>query len=183
MKIEPVELIKKYYDVDSKAYEVLMIHSQMVKKKALELAARIPHLNPDLQFIAEGAILHDIGIFLTDAPSLGCFGEHDYMVHGILGRELLDKEGLPRHALVCERHTGVGLSRADIRRQGLPLPDRDMLPISIEEKVICFADTFYGKNPKKLRKEKTIEKIEEQMAKWGEGSRQRTADFRKLFSI
>ena len=54
-------------------------------------------------------------------------------------------EGYPRHALVCERHTGAGLSLEDIIAQNLPVPHRDMLPVSMEEQVVCFADKFYSK--------------------------------------
>ena len=43
-------------------------------------------------------------------------------------RELLEKEGLPQHALVCDRHTGVGITIEDIRAQELPIPERDMTP-------------------------------------------------------
>ncbi len=183
MKIDPVEIIKKYYDPDSFVFEVLLVHSEMVTAKALQLADRVTHLQPDLEFVEQAAMLHDIGIFMTDAPDIGCTGDAPYLMHGPLGRELLEKEGLPGHALVCDRHTGVGISRADIEGQNLPLPLRDMLPETLEEKIICFADTFYGKNPKRLRKEKSIEKIERKVRKYGESSVARLASFRGLFGV
>ena len=49
-------------------------------------------------------------------------------------------------ALVCERHVGVGLTASDIRSQRLPLPLRDMVPVSIEEILICYADKFFSKS-------------------------------------
>jgi uncharacterized protein len=49
---------------------------------------------------------------------LGCHGDRPYITHGIIGAELLGNEGLPGHALVCERHIGVGLSIEDIKSQG-----------------------------------------------------------------
>ena len=61
-------------------------------------------------------MLHDIGIFLTHAPQIGCHGDKPYICHGYLGRELLEKEGFPRHAIVCETHVGVGLTIADIEK-------------------------------------------------------------------
>ena len=94
----------------------------------------------------EAAMLHDIGIFLTHAPSLGCNGPHPYLKHGHLGCKLLEKEGLPKHALVCERHVGVGITRKDVLDHKLPLPAKDMLPLSLEEKIICYADKFFSKN-------------------------------------
>ena len=58
---------------------------------------------------------------------------------------MMQAEGYPRHALVCERHTGTGLSLSYIIEQDLPVPHREMLPISLEEQVICFADKFFSK--------------------------------------
>lgn len=165
--MDPIKIIQKYYDKNSKAYSILITHSKLVAKKALEIAKKVPHLNPDLKFIFEAAILHDIGIFLTKAPKIDCFGDKPYICHGYLGRELLEKEGFLKHALVCERHVGVGLTIADIEKQKLPIPKRDMTPISIEEEIICFADKFYSKNPDSLEKEKSIEEIKKEMEKFG----------------
>ena len=36
-------------------------------------------------------MLHDIGIFQTDAPGIHCFGSQPYICHGRLGAELLRK--------------------------------------------------------------------------------------------
>ena len=91
-------------------------------------------------------MLHDIGIFMTRTPELGCHGKHPYICHGILGSDLLKKEGQPELALVCERHVGVGISKADIHRHRLQLPKRDMIPVSIEEQIVCYADKFFSKN-------------------------------------
>jgi uncharacterized protein len=79
--MDPIKIIQKYYDVDSIAYKLLITHGNAVAKKALEIAKRIPQYNPDLKFIEEAAILHDIGIFLTNTPSIGCFGDHPYVCH------------------------------------------------------------------------------------------------------
>ena len=135
---------------------ILLVHSRSVTDKALALAKKHPELDLDLNFIEEAAMLHDIGIFLTDAPDIQCFGTHPYICHGYLGADLVRKEGFPRHALVCERHTGAGLSLQDIEEQNLPVPHRDMLPVSLEEEIICFADKFFSKT--KLDKEKSLER-------------------------
>ena len=113
-----------------------------------------------------GALLHDIGIFQTDAPSIRCFGTHPYIAHGYLGAEILRAEGFPQHALVCERHTGAGLSLQDIIDQQLPVPHREMLPVTLEEQLICFADKFFSKTH--LDEEKTVEKARNSIAKYGE---------------
>ena len=50
-----------------------------------------------------------------------------------------------KSALVCERHTGAGLSLEGIIAQDLPVPHREMVSVSLEEQAICFADKFYSK--------------------------------------
>jgi len=166
--MDPLAIIRRYYPKDSKTFHVLVAHGRGVSEKALAVAKRVSELQPDLQFIEEAAMLHDIGIFLTHAPEIGCFGDRPYICHGYLGRELLEREGLPKHALVCERHIGVGLSRRDIEEQELPLPLRDMLPLSVEEQIICFADKFFSKNPGSLTREKSLAEIRKSLARFGE---------------
>jgi uncharacterized protein len=55
-----------------------------------------PEMNLDERFIQEAALLHDIGIFLTNAPKIHCFGDYPYICHGYLGAEILRKEGLDK---------------------------------------------------------------------------------------
>ena len=144
-KIDPFVIIEKYYEKGSDIYNILVSHSQQVKNKALEIATKHPELQLDKQFISEAAMLHDIGIFMCDAPRIFCHGSHNYIEHGYLGAKLLRAEGLFKHALVCERHTGVGISLDMILKNHMPLPHRDLLPITYEEQVICYADKFFSK--------------------------------------
>lgn len=179
--MNPEELIQKYYRDHPKAFRIVTDHGRRVADKALAAAEAAAHLNPDAGFIAEAALLHDIGMLLTDTPKLGCFGNHPYVSHGILGRALLEKEGYFRHALVCERHVGVGISADDIVKQRLPLPVRDMLPLSIEEQIICFADKFYSKNDAADGKEKTAAEILKTLERYGADKVQRFKDWLVLF--
>jgi len=165
--IDAIGLISKYYEPGSLAFNLLIGHSRAVAQKALEVAGRLDNPAPDRVFIEEAALLHDIGIFLTNAPDIGCHGDKPYVCHGYLGRELLEKEGLPAHALVCERHVAVGISIADIDRHGLPIPRRDMLPLTLEERIICFADKFFSKKADALLKEKPLEEVKKGIAKYG----------------
>ncbi len=158
-------IIETYYVPNSALYELLVSHSRAVTDKALFLANQHPELTIDCQFVEEAAMLHDIGIFLTNAPALGCYGTHRYIEHGYLGADLLRQHGLDKHALVCERHTGTGLSLADIEKQQLPLPHRDMRPVSMEEQLICFADKFFSKS--RLNTELSIEQIRDNLAQFG----------------
>ncbi|HAK89623.1 MAG: phosphohydrolase [Nitrospirae bacterium GWC2_46_6] len=176
-----VKIIEKYYEPDSTAYHFLIHHSKLVAHKALQTAERVKELNPDFKFIEEASMLHDIGIFMTHAPKIGCYGFHPYISHGYLGKEILEKEGLPIHALVCERHVGTGLTIADIEANGFPLPKRDMLPISIEEKIICFADKFYSKREDSLTTEKSVSEIREIIVKFGDNKLKQFDEWLKFF--
>ena len=160
------KIIEKYYNKDSDLYTTLMTHSTQVMNKALEIAKKKKELMLDTNFIAEAAMLHDIGIFKCYAPRIHCVGAHHYIEHGYLGADLLRAEGMPRHALVCERHTGVGLSREMIAKGKLPLPDRDMLPQSLEEQLICYADKFYSKT--KLNETHQVDAIRKELARFGQ---------------
>lgn len=179
--MDPLAVIRKYYDPDSELYAILVTHSRLVAQKALAVARRVAYLGPDLKFIAEAALLHDIGIFLTRFPEIGCYGPYPYICHGYLGRELLEKEGLPRHALVCERHVGVGITREEISQRRLPLPERDMVPVTLEEEIVCFADKFFSKDKGQLTREKTPAEIKRSLAKFGPEKVARFAAWLELF--
>ena len=163
--MNPIELIDAYYPEDNERKHILLVHSRLVAEKSLRIADGHPELNLDKDFLYEAGMLHDIGIFLTNAPGIFCFGDQPYICHGYLGADLMRREGYPRHALVCERHTGAGLSLDDIIAQNLPVPHRDMLPVSMEEQVICFADKFYSKTH--LEREKTVEKARKSIFNFG----------------
>jgi uncharacterized protein len=164
--MNPTNIIDKYYLSGSEIHYILLKHSEQVKNKALEIATKHPELNLDIQFVAEAAMVHDIGIFKCNAPRIHCHGLHEYIEHGYLGAEIMLQEGFPRHALVCERHTGVGLSLEMIQKKLLPLPQRDMLPVSYEEQLICYADKFYSKT--QLDEEHSLERIRKYLNRYGE---------------
>jgi uncharacterized protein len=144
--MDPLEVIAANCPKGSAVYEILVAHSRLVAQKALAVARNLSHLNPDLDFIYEAAMLHDIGIIMTRTPELGCTGTLPYICHGLTGRTIMEKEGLIRHGRVCERHVGVGITIDDVRSGNLHLPLRDMTPRSLEEQIICYADKFYSKN-------------------------------------
>ena len=177
--MNPIEIIQKYYTPKSEAYRILVDHSRDVANKALAIARNHPELNLDLEFIEEAAMLHDIGIFKCKAESIGCFGDAEYICHGYLGADIMREEGFPRHALVCERHTGTGISLKMIEEQNLPLPHMDMQPVSLEEQIICFADKFFSKT--NLGKEKEIDKVHKSLAKYGEETVSRFDEWCKRF--
>ena len=163
--MNPLILIDKYYPVENELKHILVTHSRSVADKALELARKHPELNLDINFLEEAAMLHDIGIFKTDAAGIFCFGTYPYICHGYLGADLVRAEGFPRHALVCERHTGAGLTLEQILERDLPVPHREMLPVSLEEQLVCFSDKFFSKTH--LDREKSVEKARKSIEKHG----------------
>jgi len=165
-EMNPVDIIEEFYAPGTRLHKTLMDHSRIVTEKSLEIAGRLNHLNPDLEFIQNAAMLHDIGIYLTRADSIGCHGEAPYICHGYLGRTLLDEQGLPpEYGLVCERHTGAGITKGNILSNNLPLPHRDMVPLSLEEKIICVADKYHSKSPKHSGRNITTLQIIEDLKK------------------
>ncbi len=180
--MDPVAIIERFYTPGSASHRILLEHGRLVAEKALAAAARVLHLHPDLAFVESAAMLHDIGIFLTDSPGLDCSGKEPYIRHGVLGRGLLDGIGLPRHGLVCERHVGAGISAEDIRRHRLPLPVRDMQPLSIEEQIICFADKFFSKNGNgHPPREKPVDRILDGLRPYGAEKIERFLGWMTLF--
>ncbi len=172
-------IINKYYPEDNELRHILLVHSRAVADKALAIADRHPELSLDRQFIEEAAMLHDIGIVRCNAPGIQCFGTEPYICHGRIGAEMLRAEGFPRHARVCERHTGAGITRRQIIAQKLPLPQQDFLPETMEEKVICYADKFFSKSH--LDEEKTIEQAIASLSKFGEEGVARFREWVKMF--
>jgi len=168
MAVDTITLIKKYYPEGSDIYKTLLIHSVQVSTKALAIAKSYPSFQLDLEFIVEASMLHDIGMIFCNAPNIHCYGKHQYVEHGYLGAELLRKEGLDKHALVCERHTGTGISLEMIVERNLPLPHRNMQPVSLEEQVICYADKFFSKT--KLDRSHSLNHIVKHLSRYGNKS-------------
>ena len=159
-------IIDKYYPSENELRRILLLHSRQVADRCLLIAKKHPELRLDTEFLEEAAMLHDIGIFRCNAPSIQCFGTEPYICHGYIGGQILRDEGLVRHALVCERHTGTGLSREQIERQKLPLPlDRSYEPDVMEEQVVCYADKFYSKSH--IDHERTVVETAQSLEKFG----------------
>jgi uncharacterized protein len=179
--MNPIDILAEYYDPHSKTFHILVEHGKQVAQKALAAAQQVPELKPDLELINAAAMLHDIGIFLTHTPKFGCFGKHPYICHGLLGGELLKRKGLYRMQLVCERHVGVGISMADIQQRNLPLPQRDMIPLSIEEQIICYADKFFSKNGNSQPAQKSVGEIIRKLKRHGSDKVKRFESWVEMF--
>lgn len=173
------KIIDKYYPEVNQLRDIFLTHSTLVTRRALKICDAHPELYLDRTFVEEAAMLHDLGIFRCNAPGICCFGTEPYICHGMIGAEILRAEGYPRHARVCERHTGAGLTMDEIIAQNLPLPHRDFLPETLEEKVVCYADKFYSKTHPD--REKSLEKAEKSIARFGKDGLQRFLVWKELF--
>lgn len=170
------ELYNKYYPENSRVRDILQRHSESVAELAVSINDAL-ELGLDDKQVYEAAMLHDIGIFLTDAPGIDCHGTEPYLRHGILGADLLRKEGFPEWvARVAERHTGAGITHKDIEDMNLPLPlDRVLMPETLLERLICYADKFYSKSGDMKRK--SLERVRASMARHSQSTAER---FEKL---
>ncbi|MDL2227263.1 HDIG domain-containing protein [Bacteroidales bacterium OttesenSCG-928-K03] len=162
-----INVIEKYFPPETDSYKIYIQHVKAVANAVEKICDYNKHLNIDKSFVKNAALLHDIGICMVDAPKLHCYGFVPYIQHGIMGRLILEDEKLEEYALVCERHIGTGIFKDDIISNKLPLPIKDMYPISIEEKVVAYADKFFSKSQNELAKPKAIEDIKNDIAKYG----------------
>ncbi len=103
-------------------------HSLKVSDKALDLAEKITKNSINLELVEIGALLHDVGRSKT----------HGFK-HAIIGGKILRERGFPEElARICETHILGGLDKEEAKKVGLP--ERDYLPLTLEEKIICLAD-------------------------------------------
>ena len=177
-------LVDFFYKNSPAAREILLEHSNAVAQLALRIN-ETKHVGLDPKQVEYAAMVHDIGIFLTHAPGIGCEGKEPYIKHGVLGADLLRKSGAPEWAArVAERHTGAGLSPKDIEEQNLPLPeDITLMPETLLEKLICYADKFFSKRPGALTEPKSLDKVRGEMSRFGADTLQRFESMHAIFKL
>ncbi len=158
-------IIDKYYPADNELRRVLLLHSRQVADRCLQIVRKHPELSVDVPFLEEAAMLHDIGIFQCNAPSIHCHGTEPYIKHGPIGGEILRAEGFPRHARVAERHTGTGLPGYE--------------PETLEEQIVCYADKFYSKSsPDHVR---SVQETAQSLEKFGHAGVVKFLEWAKQF--
>ncbi|MFF9912449.1 HD domain-containing protein [Streptomyces sp. NPDC013457] len=142
--VDEIRSLHRKHAPSAEAFELVFTHCEIVWKIARQLLP-VADLTVDGDLVRAGSLLHDIGVYrLYDAE--GRLDHRNYVRHGVLGHEILAEEGLPEALCrFCSCHTGVGLSRHDIREQGLPLPPGDYLAATHEERLVMYADKFHSK--------------------------------------
>jgi len=66
-------------------------------------------------------------------------------------------------------------------KQNLPIPVKNYLPETPEDKLICLADKFYSKSGD--MQEKPLDKVRKSLAKFGGDSVERFDEMCKLFGV
>lgn len=160
--------------------EIYLRHCRSVTQYALDIARR-KRLDLDLDKVEAAAMLHDIGIFMTDAPGIHCHGTEPYICHGILGAKLLRGDGVDEDvAAVAERHTGAGISASDIEQLHLPLPPGDYMPRTLLERLVCYADKFFSKSGD--MKQKSLDRVRASMARHSDATLERFEQLHREFA-
>ncbi len=102
-------------------------HCQAVRDVALVIANRT---NANKKLVEAGALLHDIGRSQTH----GIF-------HAVEGGRIAQELNLPKAIVhIIERHIGAGLSKEEAKKLGLP--EKEYMPQTLEEKIVCHADNL-----------------------------------------
>jgi uncharacterized protein len=130
-----------------KMVEIVWTHSLIVKSIALQIAEKLEKeygIKTDKKLIEFGALIHDIGYY-------GCFDDDYkkiclYVLHGKKGFDILLNEKVSKkRARFALCHIGVGLSKEQIEKDKLDLPLENLIPISLEEEIVAYADSFHTK--------------------------------------
>jgi uncharacterized protein len=142
-----IEALHQRYAPTPEAFDSVHRHCGIVWRIAESLIAG-SGADVDPELVRVGCLLHDIGVYRLDEDAeRGELGQGHYIRHGILGHRLLAAEGWPeRLCRFCSCHTGVGLTRADIETQRLPLPPGDYVARTDEERLVMYADKFHSKS-------------------------------------
>ncbi|GAA1873503.1 HD domain-containing protein [Actinomadura bangladeshensis] len=144
---EEIRALHREHAPGREAFELVWTHCVIVCEIAEQIMERTG-FGVDRELVRTGCLLHDIGVYrLYDET--GRIDFKQYVRHGVLGHELLREEGFPEEICrFCSCHTGMGLTRDDIERQGLPVPPGDYVAGSGEERLVMYADKFHSKtNP------------------------------------
>ncbi len=107
----------------------VVAHCIAVSTVALSLADRVK-VPVDRELVRQGGLVHDIGRARTHGID-----------HGVAGVELAKTLGFSEECIrIIERHIGAGITASEAGRLGLPM--KAYLPMTIEEKIVSYADNL-----------------------------------------
>ncbi len=109
----------------------IVAHCIAVSTTALSIAGRV-RIKVDRELVRRGGLFHDIGRSRTQGIG-----------HAVAGAELAKNLGFPDALIhIIERHIGAGITAKEAERLGLPR--KDYLPLTMEEKIVSYADNLHS---------------------------------------
>jgi len=140
---QQIEALHRKYAKTDEDFNLVYAHCQIIEATAMQLLDAKPIAGIDRQLVHIGCLLHDIGAYDVLEASKFVAG----VKHGVIGEEILKKEGFPEAIWrFASHHTGVGLTEEDVKEQGLPIPVADYTANTDEERIIMYADKFHSKS-------------------------------------
>ncbi|NQU83128.1 MAG: HD domain-containing protein [Parcubacteria group bacterium] len=146
--------------------DLVWTHGLIVRKICLDIVDNLDEdfsSKIDKELLENGALIHDIGVYF-------CFDEDfnpdksapAYFYHGREGEKFLRLQGIKDDKLIrfSSVHIGVGITKEDIKREGLDLPNKDFIPLSLEERILTYADKFHTKSPAFVSFDQAKDKLE-----------------------
>lgn len=111
--------------------ERVVEHCEVVSRLAVKIAKRC---RADVELVEIGGLLHDLGRCRAHT-----------LVHAVEGAKVAREHGLPQKLVnIIERHIGAGISKEEAKRLGLP--EKDYIPMTLEEKIVCHSDNLVAGN-------------------------------------
>ncbi len=125
-------------------------HCRAVSRLAADTAVRLQRrgYEVDVEFVKVAALLHDIGRSKTQNVD-----------HVIKGVEIAKAEGLSEPLIAAIRcHVGGGITKEEAKALGWP--NADYMPITLEQKIVSFADKLVETDNERIPVEETIAKFQ-----------------------
>lgn len=161
--------LHKKYAASEAILDLVWTHCNIVADIAIHLHQKnnLDSTIYNLGVVVQAALLHDIGVYtcdgyewLIDQPPFN----KPYVQHTLAGAQILQQEGFSQEVIRCAHvHTGVGLTKDDIKKFGLQLPDGDYVPSTPVQKLITYSAKFHSKAPAF----KSATEIREALGKYG----------------
>ncbi|MCX9085252.1 MAG: TIGR00295 family protein [Candidatus Methanoperedens sp.] len=132
-KIEAINLL-----IRSGCSQSVIDHCKIVAGYSREIALNIREKSEkkgipveiDIDLVFTGGLLHDIGRSRTHG-----------ILHAVEGASIAIKNGLDEKLVhIIERHIGAGIPVDETKDLGLP--EKDYLPVTLEEKIVAHADNL-----------------------------------------
>lgn len=105
----------------------VIAHCKAVSALAVKIARRC---GGDVKLVEVGGLLHDLGRCKAHT-----------IAHAVEGAKIARERKLPQALVdIIERHIGAGISKEEAKELGLP--EKDYIPLTLEEKIVSHSDNL-----------------------------------------